>query len=281
VGYLLNDHINLSKLQQVADMLTTSNAVTFLRSKTFDDIPDDSVAVENPRFHREKWYGSYYTRELLDLTGVSLDNPAFQHHLTLPAVNKYVSHNLIHRLSDGISDEPMATKRILRSPPPVQLPSNSLNTHVHHSHDIAFAPQPKAAIYTMLYSMNNQVQLNSLFNSIYDQLTMNKYYDASTAGLYSSIQLGMRGIHVTTNGFSDIFGDTNPLTQLNLVTIKVCTYLLAHLTIYSLTHLTIYSLTHLTIYSLTHPTRSLLRPFEGCHDTQRCSNYSKFARRKC
>jgi hypothetical protein len=30
----------------------------------------------------------------------------------------------------------------------------------------------------------------------------------------------MRGIHVSTNGFSDTLGSTNPLAQLNLVTIK-------------------------------------------------------------
>ena len=38
------------------------------------------------------------------------------------------------------------------------------------------------------------------------------------------------------------------------VRLKVCTYLLTHLTTYSLTHLTIYLLTHLTIYLLTHLT---------------------------
>ncbi len=220
IGYILNDKIDIGGLQQVVEMLNRNNAVTFLRSKTFHDIPDDSVPLLDHRYHREKWYGSYYTRELLDLTDTSIDNGAFQSHLTLPGVNKYVSHNLLSQLPGSAGDDATAAKRVLRSPPPVLLGSNTVATRVYHSRDVAFAPQPKAAIYTMLYSMNTNIQLNALFNSMYDQMTMNKYYDATVAGLYSSIQLGMRGIHVTTNGFSDTYGSTNPLAQLNLVSIK-------------------------------------------------------------
>ena len=220
VGYILNERISIGGLQQVVKMLNRNNAVTFLRSKTFHDIPDDSTPCVDHRYHREKWYGSYYTRELLDLTDISMDNAAFQSHLTLPGVNKYISHNLISQLPGIMEEDVTAAKRVLRSPPPVQLSSNSAGARVYHSRDVAFAPQPKAAIYTMLYSMNTNVQLNALFNSIFDQMTMNKYYDAAVAGVYSSIQLGMRGIHVTTNGFSDTLSVTNPLIQLNLVTIK-------------------------------------------------------------
>ena len=220
VGYILNDRINIGGLQQVVKMLNRNNAVTFLRSKTFNDIPDDSMPSVDHRYHREKWYGSYYTRELLDFTDTSIDSAAFHSHLTLPGVNKYISHNLIDQSQGVMEEDTTAAKRVLRSPPPVQLFSNSAGARVYHSRDVAFAPQPKAAIYTMLYSMNTNVQLNALFNSIFDQLTMNRYYDAAVAGVYSSIQLGMRGIHVTTNGFSDTQSTANPLTQLNLVTIK-------------------------------------------------------------
>lgn len=218
-GWLLDEQLDVHSFRDYARLLSIGRSINLLKAREFEqwlpgdgavtagDVVEGRIPLREAPNRLEPWYGVPYHAEPISL---SLPPPT---DATLPPPNEYVSDELVRELraaeqeSGSASSTPAAAARVRSSPP---MPVSSAGHH-----DVAFSSadevfkQPKSIVYCLVHapSTDNLHPVYSLLGSLFDQLTVSKYYSAGVAGLQHGVSVSSRGISSYVAGFSS--ADTN------------------------------------------------------------------------